>query len=141
MKKLLSVIFICFITSLVFAQNSDGSVVKPIGPYVKSKMAMGIVFVSGQIAIDPKTNEMVKGDFRLEVNQVMKNLNSVLNENGMNFNQVAKCTVYLTDLNNYTIFNEVYASYFNGNFPAREVVQVVKLPKNARIEISAIAAP
>jgi 2-iminobutanoate/2-iminopropanoate deaminase len=141
MKKFFVLILICSITETVFSQNFDGSSPKPIGPYSKAKMAQGFLFISGQIAIDPVTKELLKSDFRQEVTQVMNNLNAILKENGLSFNQIAKCTVYLTDMNNYSIFNEVYASFFDGNFPAREVVQVVKLPKNARVEISAIAAP
>lgn len=141
MKKILLLILICFFTSVIFAQNVDGVAPKPIGPYSKSRMAQGFVFISGQIAIDPSSKLMVKGDFRQEVTQVMNNLNTVLQENGLTFVNVVKCTVYLTDMNNYDLMNEVYASFFGGVFPAREAIQVVKLPKNANIEISAIAAP
>ena len=142
MKRILALVLICIITSSIYAQNTDGSAPKPIGPYSKARMAQGFLFISGQIAINPITNEFVKSDFRQEVIQVMNNLKSVLEENGMSFNQVVKCTVYLTDMLNYQVFNEVYASYFNLDLlPVREVVQVVKLPKNAHVEISAIAAP
>jgi 2-iminobutanoate/2-iminopropanoate deaminase len=142
MKKILVLLFISVIASGIYAQNPDGTAPKPIGPYSKAKMAQGFLFISGQIALDPVKNEMIKSDFRQEVTQVMNNLNSVLKENGMSFVQLVKCTVYLTDMLNYTVFNEVYAGFFpDNNFPAREVVQVVKLPKNARIEISAVAAP
>ena len=141
MKKLFTLILICSITSALFAQNVDGTSPKPIGPYSKARMAQGFLFISGQIGIDPITKELIKSDFRQEVTQVMNNLKIILQENGLSFSQIVKCTVYLTDMNNYAVMNEVYASFFQGNFPAREAVQVVKLPKNARIEISAIAAP
>ena len=141
MKKLFTLILICTITSSLFAQNVDETSPKPIGPYSKAKLAQGFLFISGQIGIDPITKELIKSDFRQEVTQVMNNLNTILQENGLSFIHIVKCTVYLTDMNDYAVMNEVYASYFKGNFPAREAVQVVKLPKNARIEISAIAAP
>lgn len=114
---------------------------KPIAPYSKAVKSSGFVFVSGQIGIDPATNELVTGDFGKEAEQVMKNIGAVLEENGLTYKNIVKSTVYLTDMNNYKQMNEIYAGFFEGNYPAREAVQVVKLPKNARIEISVIAAP
>lgn len=142
MKQFFALLLICSINFTLLAQSPDGSAPKPIGPYSKAKMAQGFLFISGQIGInDPSTRLMVKADFRQEVTTAMNNLRNILQENGLSFAQVVKCTIYLTDMNNYDIMNEVYASYFMGNYPTRECVQVVKLPKNANFEISAIAAP
>ena len=141
MKHLIALILFLSISLTLVAQDISDSSPKPIAPYSKSKMSMGFVFISGQIGINPVTNELVKDDFRKEVKQVMNNIGAVLKENGMNFTNIVKCTVYLTDMGNYGLMNDVYASFFNGNLPAREAVQVVKLPKGANIEISAIAGP
>jgi 2-iminobutanoate/2-iminopropanoate deaminase len=141
MKKYFILILICVITSSLFSQNTDDATPNPVAPYSKAKMAQGFLFISGQIGIDPSSKLVVKGDFRQEVTRAMNNINVILQENGLSFDRIVKCTVYLTDMNNYEVMNEVYATFFNGIFPARECVQVVKLPKNAKIEISAIAAP
>jgi 2-iminobutanoate/2-iminopropanoate deaminase len=141
MKKFFLLILICAITSSLFSQNNDGAAPNPEAPYSKAKMAQGFLFISGQIGIDLSSKLAVKGDFRQEVTRAMNNINVILQDNGLSFDRIVKCTVYLTDMNNYDVMNEVYASFFNGNFPTRECVQVVKLPKNANIEISAIAAP
>jgi 2-iminobutanoate/2-iminopropanoate deaminase len=150
MKHLFTLLLILSIATALSAQDNNvtsdqkkqDKSPKPIAPYSKAKMAMGFVFVSGQIGIDPATNELVKDDFRKEVTQVMNNLGAVLKENGMTYTNIVKCTVYLTDMNNYGLMNEVYASFFEqNNYPAREAIQIVKLPKGANVEISAIAAP
>lgn len=141
MKHLFTLLLIFTISYISYAQDNTVKSPKPIATYSKSVTSSGFVFLSGQIGIDPVTNELVNSDFRQEVTQVMNNIGAVLKENGLSFNNVVKCTVYLTDISNYGLMNEVYASYFKDKFPAREAVQVVKLPKNANVEISAIAAP
>jgi 2-iminobutanoate/2-iminopropanoate deaminase len=150
MKKLFTLILILSISLTLFAQENLIKTDKdkaekspaPIAPYSKAKSSLGFLFVSGQIGIDPANNELVKDDFRKEVTQVMNNIGAVLKENGMTYTNIVKCTVYLTDMNNYGLMNEVYASFFEmNNYPAREAIQIVKLPKGANVEISAIAAP
>lgn len=113
---------------------------QPIGPYSQAVKANGLVFVSGQIALDAKSGEMVQSDIGAEAKQVLENLRYILEDAGSSFNDVLKCTIFLTDLGNWNIINEIYGSYFDGLAPARETVQVVALPKGARIEISCIAA-
>ena len=100
----------------------------------------GILFISGQIPINPDTGELLKGDIRKETEQVMKNIGAILKANNMTFSDVVKCTIFLTDIRDYQAMNEVYGSFFKDPFPAREVIEVVNLPLGASIEISAIAS-
>jgi 2-iminobutanoate/2-iminopropanoate deaminase len=101
----------------------------------------GILFISGQIPIDPETGQLLKGDIRKETEQVMKNIGVILKNNDLDFQNVVKCTVFLTDIRDFQVMNEVYGSYFPGKvFPAREAIEVVNLPLGASIEISAIAS-
>ena len=111
----------------------------PIGPYNQSVKANGFLFVSGQIAIDPKTGNIDATSIEEETHQVMKNLASILTEAGLSFEAVAKTTIFLTDMAHFGVVNEVYAQYFEGNHPARETVAVKGLPKNVNVEISMIA--
>jgi 2-iminobutanoate/2-iminopropanoate deaminase len=111
-----------------------------IGPYSQAIIKNGILYTSGQIAIDPNTNNLVLDDIRTETKQVMKNLSAVLNASNMTFTDVLKCTIFLKDMNQYQEINEVYASFFDDNPPAREAVQVVRLPKDVNVEISLIAS-
>lgn len=111
-----------------------------IGPYSQAIIKNGILYTSGQIAIDPNTNNLVLDDIRTETEQVMKNLSAVLNASNMTFTDVLKCTIFLKDMNQYQEINEVYASFFDDNPPAREAVQVVRLPKDVNVEISLIAS-
>lgn len=113
-----------------------------IGPYVQAKVAQGsrMVFCSGQIPLDPATGAFVgEGDVRAQATQVMKNLAAVLAAAGAGFRQVVKTTIFLVDMADFAAVNEVYASYFDGEFPARATVAVAALPKAARVEIEAIA--
>ena len=110
-----------------------------IGPYSQAVLANGILFSSGQIAINPQTNQLVLDNIESETNQVMKNLKAVLKAANMDFSDVVKCTIFLKDMNQYSSINEVYQKYFKQNPPAREAVQVSELPKSVNIEISAIA--
>ncbi len=112
---------------------------KPIGPYSQAVMANGFLFTSGQIAIDPSTNEYFERDVEFETHLVMKNLQAILDEAGLDFSRVVKTSIFLKDMNEFAKVNAIYSSYFTGNYPARETVQVSVLPKNARVEISMIA--
>jgi 2-iminobutanoate/2-iminopropanoate deaminase len=112
-----------------------------IGPYSQgvSVPAGRLVFLSGQIPLDPKTGQLVTGDIEQETGRVMENLGAVLAAAGLSFEQVARCTIFLTDLNDFAKVNEVYGRYFPKDPPARATVQVSALPKGARVEIDAIA--
>lgn len=113
----------------------------PIGPYSHGNLvdAGQMLFVSGQVGKDAKTGELVKGDIKAETHKVMGNIKSILEEGGMGFEQVVKTTIFLKDLNNFSTVNEVYGSYFTGNYPARETVEVSRLPLDVNVEISVIA--
>lgn len=111
----------------------------PIGPYSQAVLVDNTLYVSGQIPIDPKTNELVIADIKSETKMVMENLKAILNEAGMDFTNVVKCSIFISNMNDFGQINEVYGSYFTSNFPARETVQVACLPKNVNVEISAIA--
>lgn len=111
----------------------------PIGPYNQAVKAGGFLFISGQVCIDPTTNNLITGDVKDEAHQVMKNLKAILEEAKMTFEHVVKTTIFLSDMNLFAEVNEVYGSYFNGDFPARETVAVKGLPKNVNVEISMIA--
>ena len=112
----------------------------PIGPYNQSVKANGFLFISGQIAIDPKTGNIDATSIEEETHQVMKNLAAILAEAELSFESVVKTTIFLTDMSHFGVVNEVYAQYFEGNHPARETVAVKGLPKNVNVEISMIAA-
>jgi len=111
----------------------------PIGPYCQAVKANGFLFVSGQVAIDPATNEVVTGGAVKEAQQVMKNIDAILKEANLTFQHVVKTTIFLSDMSLFSEVNEVYAGYFNGDFPARETVAVKGLPKNVNVEISITA--
>ena len=98
-----------------------------------------MLFTSGQIAIDPTTGELNMADLTTETHQVMKNLDAVLSEAGLSFKQVVKTSIFLADMNDFAAVNEIYASYFESEYPARETVQVAMLPKGVNVEISMIA--
>ncbi len=111
----------------------------PIGPYSQAVAAGNFVFLSGQIAINPATGELVLDDIKAETKQVMENIKAVLAEAGINFTNIFKTTIFLKDMGNFPQVNEVYGSYFTGQFPARETVEVSGLPKNVNVEISVTA--
>lgn len=111
----------------------------PIGPYSHSVLIGNTLYTSGQVAKDAATGEMIQTDIKAETAKVMENLKAILEAAGMNFSHVVKTTIYCTDLANFAAINEVYGSYFTADFPARETVQVVKLPLNANVEISVVA--
>lgn len=111
----------------------------PIGPYNQSVKVDKMLFVSGQIALDPKTGELNMKDLSTETHQVMKNLEAILTAAGSSFNQVVKSSIFLSDMGNFAQINEIYGSYFTADFPARETVEVAQLPKSVNVEISVIA--
>ena len=111
----------------------------PIGPYNQAVMVAGTLYISGQICIDPATGNMKNKDVQEETHQVMHNLKSILDAAGLSFNNVVKTTIFITDMNRFSEINEVYGKYFEGDFPARETVQVSALPKFVNVEISMIA--
>jgi 2-iminobutanoate/2-iminopropanoate deaminase len=112
---------------------------EPIGPYSHAVLVNGTLYVSGQVPKDATTGDMVTGNIKLETQKVMENLKAILAEAEMDFSNVVKTTIFCVDLNDFAAINEVYGSYFNANFPARETVQVVRLPLNSNVEISVIA--
>lgn len=112
----------------------------PIGPYNQAVAAGGFLFISGQICIKPDTGEMKNEDIQAETHQVMHNLKAVLQEAGMDFSNVVKTTIFLSDMALFGEVNEIYGKFFDGGFPARETVAVKGLPKNVNVEISMIAA-
>jgi len=112
----------------------------PIGPYNQAVKAGNFLFISGQVAINPANNELISGGVKEEAQQVMKNLEAILSEAKLTFEHVVKTTIFLSDMSFFAEVNEVYGSYFNGDYPARETVAVKGLPKGVNVEISMIAA-
>jgi 2-iminobutanoate/2-iminopropanoate deaminase len=111
----------------------------PIGPYNQAIMAGNTLYISGQVCIDPATGDLKNGNVQEETEQVMKNLDAILKETGMSFNNVVKTTIFITDMKKFSEINEIYGKFFDGSFPARETVQVSALPKFVNVEISMIA--
>lgn len=111
----------------------------PIGPYSQAVAANGFLFISGQIPSNPVTGDIVSGDIKVEAKQVMENIKAILTEAGLDFSNVIKTSIFLTNMGNFAQVNEVYGTYFSDQFPARETVQVAALPKNVNVEISVIA--
>ncbi len=118
--------------------KSDGAPAA-IGPYSQAILANDTLYCSGQIAIDPETGTMITDGLEAETERVLKNLGAVLRSAQMNYESVVRCTVYLTDMNDYALVNRVYARYFREDPPARETIAVKALPRGARVEISCIA--
>jgi 2-iminobutanoate/2-iminopropanoate deaminase len=113
---------------------------KPIGPYSQAVKASGFLFLSGQVALDPKTGEMTGNDIRQQTERVLENVKGILEAAGSNLHHVVKTTVFLKDMNEFSAMNEVYGRYFTAAPPARSTVQVARLPKDALVEIEVIAA-
>lgn len=111
----------------------------PIGPYNQAIQYGNILYTSGQIALDPKTNNLILGSIEDETHQVMKNLDAILSVADMNFEKVIKTTIFLSDMNHFAAVNKVYESYFHQSYPARETVAVKGLPRGVNVEISMIA--
>ena len=112
----------------------------PIGPYNQAVLSGDMLFVSGQIALIPGTSDLANADINTEAGQVMKNLKAILAEAGMDFNNVVKTTIFLSDMSLFGEVNEIYGSFFESDYPARETVAVKGLPKNVNVEISMIAS-
>ena len=111
----------------------------PIGPYNQAIIAGDFIFVSGQVAINAATGELVLDNIKTETTKVMENIKAILTEAGIGFGHIVKTTIFLTDMQNFAQVNEVYGSYFIDKFPARETVAVAGLPKNVNVEISVTA--
>jgi len=111
----------------------------PIGPYSQAVSAGNFLFVSGQIALNPATGQLVTDDIKTETKQVMDNIKAILVEAGIDFSNIVKTSIFLTDMQNFTQVNDVYGTYFQDAFPARETVQVAGLPKGVNVEITVTA--
>lgn len=121
---------------IIFTENAPA----PIGPYNQAILVGNMLYTSGQIAINPATNELVLDNIETETKQVMENLKAVLEAAEMTFENVIKVSIFISDMNNFSKINTIYGAYFNeATAPARETVQVAGLPKNVNVEISAIA--
>ena len=112
---------------------------KAIGPYSQAVKAGNMLFVSGQVPFVPETMEIVEGDVKAQTAQSLKNVQAILAEAGLDFSHVVKSTVFIKDMNEYAAINEVYAEYFGENKPARDCVEVARLPKDVKVEIEVIA--
>ena len=119
---------------------SSESAPRAIGPYSQAIRAGSLLFVSGQIPLDPKTGAMVDGDIAAQTHRVFANLKAILEAAGASFDNVVRTTVYLADMNDFTTVNEIYGTYFSSPAPARATVQAARLPKDARVEIDLIAS-
>lgn len=112
---------------------------EPIGPYSQAIQAGNMLFISGQIAIQKSSGNILNSDIQVETKQVMENISHILKAAGMNFNNVVKSSIFLKDMNNFPKVNEIYGQYFQQQPPARETVEVSRLPKDVNVEISCIA--
>ncbi len=112
---------------------------KAVGPYSQAIRVNGFIFLSGQIALDPRTQQLVEGDVAMETERVLENLKAVVEAAGSSLQRVVKTTVFLADMNDFAKMNEVYARYFATPLPARSTVQVARLPRDARVEVDLIA--
>lgn len=112
---------------------------EPIGPYNQAVLVHHTLYISGQICIDPASGQLKNKDIQEETHQVMQNLRAILSEAKMNFSNVVKTSIFITDMNKFSEINEVYGKYFPGDFPARETIQVSALPRFVNVEISMIA--
>jgi 2-iminobutanoate/2-iminopropanoate deaminase len=113
---------------------------RPVGPYSPALRAGSLLFVSGQVPIDPASGQMVGGDIGAQTRRVLDNVGALLTAAGLSFNHIVRTTVYLADMNDFAAMNEAYGSYFTQPYPARSTVQAARLPRDARIEIDAIAS-
>ena len=111
----------------------------PIGPYSQAVLSGNTLYTSGQIAINPKSGKLILDSIELETTQVMDNMKAVLKEAGMNFDHVVKASIFISNMDDFTQINTVYNQYFTSDYPARETLQVARLPKDVNVEISMIA--
>lgn len=123
--------------TIVETDNAPGA----IGPYSQAVKTSSLVFVSGQLAIDPATGELKNDDIQIETRQVMHNLKNVLEAAGSSLQKVVKTTLFIKDMNNFPVINEVYGDFFESDPPARACVEVARLPKDANVEIEAVGLP
>lgn len=121
--------------SIVYSTNAPS----PIGPYSQAVQAGNMLFISGQIAIDPITQQLIEGGIEDETKRVMLNIEALLEASGFTFADIVKTSIFLSDMKHFVLVNGIYGSYFQSDFPARETVAVLGLPKNVNVEISAIA--
>jgi len=129
-------LFFIFMKKIIFTENAPF----PIGPYSQAILSGNTLYVSGQIPVDPQSNQLVINSIEAQTKQVMENLKAILHEAEMSFENIVKTTIFITNMNDFPTINDVYQSYFLGkNTPARETVEVSRLPKNVNIEIAAIA--
>ena len=112
---------------------------KAIGPYSPALKVGNLLFLSGSIPLDPSTGQLVEGGIKEQTTRVMENIKALLAAAGADFSQVARTTVFMVDLGEFAAMNEIYSSYFTAPYPARSTVQVVKLPRDVRVEIDVIA--
>jgi len=112
---------------------------RPVGPYAQGVIAGCLLFISGQIPIDPNTGELVEGDFKLKVRRVLENVKAIVEASGGSLKDVVKVTVFIRDIKLFQTFNEVYSEYFGNTAPARSLVEVSNLPRDAEVEVEAIA--
>ena len=111
----------------------------PIGPYNQAIKAGGMLYVSGQITLDPKSGELVNNTIEVETDLVMRNLGEILKEAGSDYSEIVKCSIFIKDMDQFSAINAVYGKFFEENYPARETVEVGRLPKDVNVEISCIA--
>lgn len=112
----------------------------PIGPYSQAVQSNNSVYVSGQIAIEASTGQLITDNIKKETRQVLANIKAILDAAGLTMDHIIKSTIYIRDMNDFAEINEVYGSFFSDNFPARETIEVSRLPKDVNVEISVIAA-
>jgi 2-iminobutanoate/2-iminopropanoate deaminase len=110
-----------------------------VGPYNHAVRVGDLLFCAGQIPIDPQTGELVSGDVRAQTDRALKNVGAILDDQGLTFSNVVKSTVFMTDLSDFGVMNEVYGRYFSADFPARSTIQAAALPRGAKVEIEIIA--
>lgn len=121
---------------IIFTENAP----KPIGPYSQAILLNDVLYASGQIAINPENDQLVLDNIIEETIQVMKNIGALLTAANMDYSHIIKTSIFLKDMNNFSQVNNIYGSFFKDNFPARETVQVARLPKDVNVEISVIAS-
>jgi len=139
---LIVIIFASMFTSILWSQKKmveTDKAPKPIGPYSQAVLVGNTLYVSGQIAINPDNGELVLCTIEDETNQIMTNIKAIIEKAGFEMSDIVKSTIYLKNMENYPAVNKVYSQYFLGDFPARETVEVSKLPKDVNVEISVIA--
>jgi 2-iminobutanoate/2-iminopropanoate deaminase len=136
-----SILFTCFVLLIgVLSAEAQTAAPKAIAPYTPAVMANGTLYISGQIPIVPETSTLITGDIAKATEQCMKNIGALLKQNNMDFEDLVMVNIYMTNMDNYKAINDAYAPFFkNKKFPARAAIQIVRLPKDAEVEISGIA--